>query len=343
MAPTMRCSRLARRAALATLVALLLAACGTDDSDADADAEPDPPEFAESEPESGWTRYLDLVFDEVEVTRNVRFAEVANGDRIETLEMDVFVPAGDTATDRPILIAAFGGGFVGGERGSVEELAIDFARRGYVTATIDYRLIPDREPSDADELVTAALHASHDGFAAVRFLRNDAARWGVRPDAAFVGGVSAGGVLASITAIADPDDAARAGGVVRAFYDAHGGVYGVGDDDIAAERSRVQGAINLSGAVLDLGTIDADDGVMFSAHDEFDPIVPCGTDRQGDSAVDLTVSGSCAMADRLDEVGVPNALFLQEGSADHVGFDDSAREQIYAEAAALFFEHVLDG
>ena len=57
--------------------------------------------------------------------------------------MDVYEPAGDHARNRPAMVWIHGGGFRGGTRhqGNVVGLARAFAQRGYVAASIDYRLL----------------------------------------------------------------------------------------------------------------------------------------------------------------------------------------------------------
>lgn len=46
----------------------------------------------------------------------------------------------DTLTNRPFILLIHGGGFVGGDKSSWEDECKEFAKRGYVTASINYRL-----------------------------------------------------------------------------------------------------------------------------------------------------------------------------------------------------------
>ena len=124
--------------------------------------------------------------------------------------MDIYVPQGDTETDRPVMIFAFGGGFVTGFRRDplISTLSTDFAERGYVTASIDYRLF-EGQPVTEDELNIRIIEAMHDMKAAVRFFREDADTddiYGTRGDKIFVGGVSAGGIMASFSGALDEND-----------------------------------------------------------------------------------------------------------------------------------------
>lgn len=282
-------------------------------------------------------RYLDLVFTNVDVETGIAFATIDG----QTLLMDIYTPRGDTETQRPVMIAASGGGFTDMDRTDVAPIAENFARRGYVAAAIDYRVL-GREPADADELAVAAVKAVHDMFAAVRFLRaeaEDANARDVLSDTFFVSGESAGAVMSMLAVTLDPADA-QTRQAVADYLAANGGVYGnVGDND--GVSSRVQGAMPLSGGILDLASVDAQSGVLFAAHEEFDPVVPCKTAAEGASFTGLVISGSCDVVPAYTAAGARAELFLIAGSAGHVEFTEVQRRDIYQGAAGLFFETVI--
>jgi acetyl esterase/lipase len=108
------------------------------------------------------------------------------------LKLDAWAPANDTTTKRPAIVWAFGGGFVGGNRQAMNNYAQDSARRGYVGITIDYRLL--QQP--ITDINYGIIPAYLDTVAAGNWLRANAARYGIDPDAIAVGGVSAGGMNA---------------------------------------------------------------------------------------------------------------------------------------------------
>lgn len=279
-------------------------------------------------------RYRDPVFTALEVEDGVAFATIDG----ETLRLTIYTPQCDTVTDRPVMIVASGGGFVEQDRESVAPIAQDFARRGYVAATMDYRVL-GRQPFDADELAIAGFKAAQDMFAAVRFLRaegeGDNPR-GIRPNAIFVSGESAGGVMAMLAATLDPDDVISRPTLAE-FATENGGVYGaVGDLD--ATSSEVQGAMPLSGAIFDTSTVDSRSGVLYAAHEERDPIVPCGTEEEGSSLTGLVVSGSCDVVPAYANAGLRAELFLVRDAFRHVEFTDVQRREIYQGASELFFD-----
>lgn len=282
-------------------------------------------------------RYRDRVFSRLQVEENVAFATVDG----QTLLLTIYTPEDDTITDRPVMIVASGGGFQEQERESVEPIAQEFARRGYVAVTMDYRVL-GQAPLNADELAIAGVKATHDMFAAVRFLRAEGEGSnprGIRSDAIFVSGESAGGVMAMLAATLDPDDPISSQTLAN-FLSSNGGVYGtVGENDDVS--SVVQGAMPLSGAVLDLTTVDAGAALLYAAHEEFDPVVPCNTAREGASFTRLEVSGACDVVPAYGGAGATGVLFLVEGSMGHVEFTKAQRRDIYQGAAELFFETVI--
>jgi dienelactone hydrolase len=99
--------------------------------------------------------------------------------------MDIVRPKATSAAPRPAVLLIHGGGFRGGNKEGYIPLAVKLAEHGYVAATINYRLAPRNQ-------FPAALE---DSKAAVRFLRANAAKYGI--DAGHIGtlGGSAGGHL----------------------------------------------------------------------------------------------------------------------------------------------------
>ncbi|NNJ24720.1 Acetyl esterase [Planctomycetes bacterium LzC2] len=128
--------------------------------------------------------------DDLHVERDVTY--VRRGDR--TLEMDLFRPK-DAWGARPAIVCVHGGGWANGSRANHAPLAQALAARGYVTATISYRL-------SGEAPFPAAIH---DCKAAVRFLRANAGRYGIDPDRIGAIGLSAGGHLAALLATSGED------------------------------------------------------------------------------------------------------------------------------------------
>ena len=175
----------------------------------------------------------------VRVTSNVPYGSARVGfcssaPKDRTLALDVYAPdAGPANAARPALILAFGGAFHRGNKEAdefdseghrntpVSGYCREFARRGYVAFSIDYRLVPeDPDPGDTpviqdrvgvprarvdvvrkilglppatSEMLWAGIEAACDDMVrAFRFIEANAARFGVDPARIALGGFSAG-------------------------------------------------------------------------------------------------------------------------------------------------------
>jgi acetyl esterase/lipase len=113
------------------------------------------------------------------------------------LKLDLYLPA-DRSAPKPLVIWIHGGGWaVGDQRGGGiqapayqdwQKVLATLAGRGYVVASITYRL-------SGEAKFPAAIY---DVKAAVRWLRANAGRYGVDPDRVVAWGGSAGGQLAAL-------------------------------------------------------------------------------------------------------------------------------------------------
>ena len=130
--------------------------------------------------------------------------------------MTIYQPSGDTYTNRPVILLAHGGSFVGGSRKldtvqgttvetdpCVDTFCLRFVRRGYVTVSIDYRIAASQTKMIAstsfggnpDTPATIVARAISDGKAAMRYLCANAATYKIDTNNMFIGGNSAGAVL----------------------------------------------------------------------------------------------------------------------------------------------------
>ncbi|MFT7333640.1 MAG: hypothetical protein ACI81S_001861, partial [Sphingobacteriales bacterium] len=124
-------------------------------------------------------RYVDEVFTSVKVTSGIQYG--SNNDRFgnpTNLMMDVYQPEGDTESNRVLIVIAHEGSFLGGSKTDVEcvNYANLMAKRGYIVASIDYRLgwTPGFSAEEnAKEIVPALWRAMQDGKAAVRYFSKD--------------------------------------------------------------------------------------------------------------------------------------------------------------------------
>jgi acetyl esterase/lipase len=274
-------------------------------------------------------RYKTILFDEITTTNDVLYGSNTNIYNIEEdLYMDVYEAEEDTATQRALIIFAHGGSFVVGDKADTGMVLIghDFAKLGYVTASINYRLglttNPLLELPDSIDAYAAIIRGVHDLKAAMRWFKKDAIdgdnQYNIDPDKIIIAGFSAGGFIVLHQAYLDEEsewpsfDSNVLG--VDGGIDGNSGNDGYDTDFI--------GGLNLSGALGDTSWIHAGDEPMMSTHGTEDQTVPYGTDTIDFDLGFLTiyisvVDGSSSVHERLNNVGVPNCFTSYEGQ-DHV-------------------------
>lgn len=125
-------------------------------------------------------RYVDLVFTATTKISNVTY-DAGNG-----LKLDLYFPSPDTATKRWLVVFAHGGGFTSGDKADSKNVtwAKDMAKRGYVAASINYRL---------KGLLVGEQYGGADMCAAIRFLRSKSALYKLDTARVVTFGGSAGG------------------------------------------------------------------------------------------------------------------------------------------------------
>ncbi|HEX8505384.1 MAG TPA: alpha/beta hydrolase, partial [Hymenobacter sp.] len=251
-------------------------------------------------------RYFRPVFPNVTVTSGVVYGSAVTAfGATQPLLMDVYQPTGDVAAERPVIIFAHEGGFLRGSRGDVYMTAVctQFAQLGYVTASIDYRLL--FFPFDTTNVSVAAIRGMQDLRAAVRFFRRDAATantYRVSPERIVVGGASAGGFMALEVGYLDRDSEVPSDVNIAAL----GGIEGQSGNPNFP--STVLAVLNLSGALDPPGLIEAGNVPLYSAHGTADAVVPYFKGRVGAGLPPKYVFGSGLLSPRATAVGVPNVL-----------------------------------
>ena len=178
-------------------------------------------------------RYLNEVFTEVTVTSNVLYgtnvtvAPLLQGQppAAQPLVCDIYEPAGDTETDRPVIIYIHTGNFlpqylngsaVGTKTDSVAvELCSRYAKMGYVVASIDYRAgwnpLAATQSARTSQLINAAYRGVQDARTAVRFFRKSEATegdpYGIDPNKiGYLGEGTGGYVSYAASTISDYND-----------------------------------------------------------------------------------------------------------------------------------------
>lgn len=150
----------------------------------------------------------------------------------DSLQADLYRPAQDPATCRVGVVWVHGGGFTQASRDGTAEQAwgAQLARRGYLLASIDYRL-GTGQPFGLDQALADPQRravvdgAIADAAAALAWMTDAATELGVDPARVAIGGTSAGGVIA-LGAGLTAADGARPCTIVSVAGDLDGGWVG---------------------------------------------------------------------------------------------------------------------
>jgi acetyl esterase/lipase len=121
---------------------------------------------------------------DIEEFKNIEYKNV-NG---KSLQLDIYKPR-DIIEPAPLLVFVHGGGWKGGKRSDYLVYLVDYAKKGYMTATVSYRLKNDSIYPACVQDVSDAAH----------WLFNNAGKYGYDPDRIAMIGGSAGGHLVLMT------------------------------------------------------------------------------------------------------------------------------------------------
>ncbi len=268
-------------------------------------------------------RYYDKIF--AQSTSTVTFGNAMQFDSSYVdLKMDIYQPTGDNFAHRPLLLFAFPGSFTAGTRLSPDiiQLCDNFSKRGYVCASIDYRL-GFEGGSDCDtNQFKALMRGVQDMKAAVRYFYKDAQTtntFRIDTNQIFIGGSSAGAFIALNYAYGKEDTLSRSEpDWARPALDSLGGPEG--NSGNLGYASKVKGVIDLCGGIADTVWIMPGDPILVGVHGTADATVSCYFDSvYASTHPESLLFGGGDIKNRLGQMNLPHSLYLFQG-ADHVPY-----------------------
>ena len=278
-------------------------------------------------------RYQTEIFSSVTKT-TVNYSDVYTDN---AHEMDIFTPDGDTETNRPLILFMHGGSFSAGSKEELDcvDFCNSFAKRGYVTASINYRLAsnPINFMLDQELQFSTVFKSIADIKSAIRYFRknyNNGNTYGIDENTIFIGGSSAGGVIAVNLAYVDNImDLPTSPIDVQSISNNLGGLEG--DAGNNGYSSQVSGVISFAGGINNLNWIDALDEPLVSVQGDADQTVNynCGPGLNIPSV--LTLCGSGEMHPQADLVGVINDKLIFTGE-DHGWFSAGNSSSLFLQA-----------
>ena len=317
-------------------------------------------------------RFFDKIFQDVKKDSNIvygsnytyNFMNVSIGLIEEDQTIDIYQPVGDTAALRPLIIWAHGGSFMGGTKDDADivHFCNEFAQRGFVTASINYRLGFEL-PIDSVEAVRTVYRALQDGRAAVRYMRSIADSLNIDTSKIYFGGTSAGAFIALNMVYLNLNEE------VPSYLDTNerlsiNAIRGFGLDNIEGltntidESSDIDGIINFCGATKTLDWLADDYAIntpIISMHGTEDGTVPYAT--RVINVNDITpippqvplpivkVLGSYDIDKYLDNTSATSKFYTWYG-ADHVpyiNFHSDSISNLYMDTLMSFtVKHVFE-
>ena len=228
-------------------------------------------------------RYIDEVFDSVFVTPDLQYGEAYNfiRNQWEILRLDLYEPVGDTVSQRPVIIWVHGGGFVSGDKRSENMVALCtvFAKKGYVTASINYRLHEGYiAEDDTAKIIEATTMAYEDTKAAIRWFRANASTYRIDTNRIAVAGGSAGAFAALHATYEEPE----------------------GQSGNPGYSSEVSGCIDIAGALVDDTILEPGEAPVMIVH---------GTNDER-----ISFLQALEIRDRAEQVGVPYEFYPLQGA-----------------------------
>lgn len=289
-------------------------------------------------------RYQSDIFSTVDVNTVTYGSNLDLNSTTINLTMDIYQPQGDTSLSRPLIIFAHGGSFSAGTKNDADIVyfATEMAKKGYVCASINYRLAPSAFSLIAEETtVKVVLMAMQDGKAAVRYFRQDAATtntYKIDTDQIFMGGTSAGGILGINMAYLDSTDTMSPSW--QTWSDEVGGLEG--NSGNPGYCSLVTGTFGFAGGVADPLWIDTKDVPWYGCHAETDNTVKIGYGQPLNGFTPVFLYGSDSINGRLNSLGIHAAYDRYSGGA-HPPFNGSSTiMQNNKDSLAAFLYRILD-
>jgi len=242
---------------------------------------------------------------------------------MDTLRMTIFEvnPVLDNLPKRPLVVLLHGGEFTTGSPADMNGYASQLARRGFVAASVQYRIGWTTNGSvstctgDMASYRYAAYRALQDVHAALRFLVANAQTYGIDTSAVFILGQDAGAMTAYHVGYADQNEADAM--FPGAFADL-GGIYSATNSIQATYQ--IKGIFSWCGAVSDTAIFDAQEAIpVLSLHGLKDSVYDvtaanyrhCATYTNlfGPKAIHIRLSGQAICSETNYDANGEHCLF----------------------------------
>jgi dienelactone hydrolase len=293
-------------------------------------------------------RYVDPLFD-VSTTFNIEFQQARPYGSLlnQPYRLNLYEPVDDTLSYRPLMIFQFGGGYLIGDRllPPAPAFCSYWAERGFVVASIDYRLGFSAVNQGSAE--RAVYRGVQDLQAALRYLCEFSDTYGVDTNNIIVSGNSAGAFTTLHSTFMEQSQAPASYQGFGIGLDSYslGGIYESGNTYWGNREVKVHGIIANWGAILDtslIGDAPDDNVATILFHGTADDLVPYVYGQPFDSPFFPEVYGSVPIAERLANTTIPHKFVPLIGAGHEPELlNDAYLDTILWESQDFMYENVL--
>lgn len=265
--------------------------------------------------------FLDLIETEpvvpesIEVWKDIVYKQVDS----TQLQLDIY-KLKSLKKAAPVLIFIHGGAWSKGKRSDYLPYLLDYAEKGFVTATVSYRL-------------SGVAHfpaAVHDVKNAVHWIRSHAFEYNINPEKIALIGGSAGGHLAMMVAYSEEKENEKVNAIVN--------IYGPSDLSTSYARERDECLKFLGKSYLEApGLYEAASPRTYISNDDPPTLIFHGT-------IDalVPVSQSDSLHQWLNQAGVPNDYHRLKGWPHTMDLAKKVNEYFQYYMDAFFEQYLLD-
>lgn len=255
----------------------------------------------------------------------------------QDLVFNIYYPklSADPLPLRPFILIVHGGGFVAGSRNDWNDECNEFAKRGFIAATIDYRLGFNCN-ADINSKEKAIYRAQQDANAALRYAVQNAATLRMDTSWMFIGGGSAGAATSLGLVYVSQ---AEWNNMNPNISNQLGNLNNSGN--ALTTTYTLKGVFNNWGGMLRDNIQPEEMLPMVSFHGELDPTVSIDSALGGGCVENLPSYGSRSIHNELIANGVCSDLSV-DPTGDHGVYDTNWQGTIFrVSRAACFFKSVF--
>lgn len=241
----------------------------------------------------------------------------------QELKLDVYQPSNMvTGVKYPLLVWIHGGGLVGGDKSSSDKFCKSIADKGFIVSSINYRLGWTQDENntcngDTTEAKEASYRAVQDARAAFRFLVANATTYDIDTSWIFIGGASAGGIIALNTSYYTQQ-------IMDAYMPSVSAKLGALDQgNTLTNTYQIKGILSMWGGMSRPEVITAANAKpTIFYHGTADQVVPFDISHYYTCDNFPASYGTKPLYERLTNLGVPAVAHIEPGGGHGVFNDD---------------------